>query len=65
MKVKMKEYERLKKELNYNFDVEVRSKFRTRRVFSEFEWVEELKSFNRYEFSIKISYSKNISWMLM
>ena len=52
---------RLKKELTPNFDIELRSKFRTRKVFSEFEWVEELKSFNRYEFSMKISYSIHLN----
>ena len=51
---------RLKKGLTPNFDIELRSKFRARNVFSEFEWVEELKSFNKYEFSIKISYSKTL-----
>ena len=51
---------RLKKGLTPNFDIELRSKFRTRNVFSEFEWVEELKSFNKYEFSIKFSYLKTL-----
>ena len=52
---------RLKKNLAPNFDIELRGKFRTRKVFSEFEWVEELKSFNRYEFSMKISYSTHLN----
>ena len=52
---------RLKKGLTPNFDIELRSKFRVRNVFSEFEWVEELKSFNRYEFSMKISYSTHLN----
>ena len=52
---------RLQKKLVPNFEVELRGKFRTRKVFSEFEWVEELKSFNRYEFSMKISYSTHLN----
>ncbi len=45
----------LKKEFQSGFALELNGNYRSRTTFSEFDWVEDLKSFSKFDFGITIS----------
>ena len=51
----------VKKEFNKTIDISVKFKYRYRDVTSAYEWVSELKEFNKFEVIFNISYKKALN----
>ena len=51
----------LKKEISNAVDISVKFKYRARDVSSEYEWVQDLKEFNKFELLINISYKRALN----
>ena len=50
----------IKKEIN-TIDLSAKFKYRSRDVTSDYEWVRELKEFNKFEVIISVSYERALN----